>query len=83
MRDYSRLFKFSRPYLGLLVLSASFMGIVAILDVFRLSAIVPIVDRVFTNKSIVFTTGKFPVFIENILNQLNNLTPLKVLYSLY
>jgi subfamily B ATP-binding cassette protein MsbA len=56
------------------------MGIVALFDIFRLSAIVPIVDRVFTNKPIIFSSGKFPLFIENILNYLNSLPPLRVLY---
>jgi subfamily B ATP-binding cassette protein MsbA len=82
MRDYYRLFKFAKPYYGLLALSGIFMGIVTLLDVFRLSAIVPIIDRVFTNKTIIFSSNKLPPFIENILNQLNNLTPLKVLYLL-
>ncbi|MCG2706504.1 MAG: ABC transporter ATP-binding protein/permease [Candidatus Omnitrophica bacterium] len=82
MRDYQRLFKFAKPYYKLLILSGICMGIVTLLDVFRLSAIVPIVDRVFTNKPIVLTAGRLPVFIENILNQLNNLAPLRVLYLL-
>ena len=80
MRNYRRLFRFARPYYGGLILSGVFMGIVTLLDVFRLSAIVPIVDRVFTNKPIAFTHGKLPVFVESILNQLNNFAPLKVLY---
>ncbi|MFA5410424.1 MAG: ABC transporter ATP-binding protein [Candidatus Omnitrophota bacterium] len=82
MKDYRRLFSFARPYYGLLALSGIFMGIVTLFDVFRLSAIVPFIDRVFTNKPIIFTSGKFPPFIENILNQLNALTPFKVLYLL-
>ena len=82
MRDYLRLLKFGRSYYGLLILSCIFMGMVTLLDVFRLSAIVPIVDRVFTNKSIILSGGKLPAFFENILSQLNNLTPLKVLYIL-
>ncbi len=82
MRDYRRLFNFARPYYGQLILAGIFMGIVTLLDIFRLGAVVPIVDRVFTNKTITFPVGKFPLFIENILNQLNNLTPLKVLYIL-
>ena len=82
MQNYRRLFRFAKPYYGLLILSGVFMGIVTLLDVFRLTAIVPIVDRVFTNKPIIFTSGKFPLFIENILNQLNTLTPLKVIYLL-
>lgn len=56
------------------------MGLVTLLDVFRLSAIVPVVDRIFTNKPIVFNSGKLPLFVENILNQLNSFSPLKVLY---
>lgn len=82
MRDYCKLFKFAKAYYGLLLLAGLFMAMVTLLDVFRLSAIVPIVDRVFTNKSIIFTTGKLPIFIENILDQLNNLAPLAVLYLL-
>ena len=79
MKDYRKLFSFARPYWGLLFLAGIFMGLVTLLDVFRLSAIVPIIDRVFTNKSIVFSQGKFPLFVENILNQLNDLAPLQVL----
>jgi subfamily B ATP-binding cassette protein MsbA len=80
MKDYRKLFRFAQPYYGLLVVCGIFMGIVTLLDVFRLSAIVPIVDRVFTNSPITFTHGKLPLFLENILNRLNNLEPLKVLY---
>ncbi len=80
MQNYRRLFRFAKPYYRELILSGVFMGIVTLLDVFRLSAIVPIVDRVFTNKPIAFTHGKLPVFVESILNQLNNFAPLKVLY---
>jgi subfamily B ATP-binding cassette protein MsbA len=58
------------------------MGVVTLLDVFRLSAIVPIVDRVFTNRQIMFSEGKLPAFAQNILSKLNNLEPLKVLYLL-
>ena len=82
MKNYRRLFRFSRPYYRELILSGVFMGIVTLLDVFRLSAIVPIVDRVFTNKPITFTHGRLPAFVESLLNQLNILTPLKVLYLL-
>ena len=82
MQNYRRLFRFAKPYYRELILSGVFMGIVTLLDIFRLSAIVPIVDRVFTNKPIMFTHGKLPGFVESILNQLNVLTPLKVLYLL-
>ena len=79
MQDYKKLFSFARPYYGILALSGVFMGVVTLLDMFRLSAIVPVVDRIFTNKPIIFTSGKFPEFVEKILNLLNAYPPLKVL----
>lgn len=80
MKDYRKLFRFARPYYWQLVLAGVFMGVVTVLDVFRLSAIVPVIDRIFSNKPIVFASGKFPAFVEAILNQLNSFPPLKVLY---
>lgn len=80
MKDYRKLFSFARPYYRLLALAGIFMGMVTVLDIFRLSAIVPLVDRVFTNKPIIFVSGKLPPFVEGILNQLNAFSPLKVLY---
>ncbi len=82
MGEYRKLFSFAKSYYGLLVLSGIFMGLVTLLDIFRLSAIVPVVDRVFTNKPITFAAGKLPKFLESILNLLNSLPPLKVLYLL-
>jgi len=79
MKDFRKLFRFAKPYYGILALSGLLMGIVTLLDVFRLSAIVPIIDRVFTNKPIIFAQGKFPAFVEGILNYLNRLAPLTVL----
>ncbi len=80
MKNYNKLFIFARPYTGQLIISGIFMGIVTFFDIFRLSAIVPVIDRIFTNRQITFNNGKFPGFIQNILNYLNNLEPIKVLY---
>ncbi len=80
MKDYRRLFNFSRPYYKALIISGIFMAIVTFFDMFRLGAIVPVIDRIFTNKPIVFNQGKLPLFAENFLNYLNTLPPLKVLY---
>jgi len=82
MKDYRKLFNFARPYWRSLVLAGFFMGMVTMLDIFRLSAIVPLIDRVFTDKPVVFTSGKFPVFVEHLLIQLNSFKPVKVLYLL-
>ena len=56
------------------------MAVVTFFDIFRLSAIVPVIDRVFTNKPITLLNAKLPAFVENILNWLNAQPPLKVLY---
>jgi len=82
MKEYRKLFSFAQPYYRLLVLAGIFMGVVTLLDIFRLGAIVPLVDRVFTNKPIVYASGKFPGFVEAILKYLNTVDPLKVLYLL-
>jgi subfamily B ATP-binding cassette protein MsbA len=80
MKDYRRLFSFSRPYYKKLIISSLFMGVVTLLDVFRLSAIVPIIDRIFTNREIVLTSKQLPRFVEGILGYLNQLSQLQVLY---
>ncbi|MFH0739403.1 MAG: ABC transporter ATP-binding protein [Candidatus Omnitrophota bacterium] len=80
MKEYRKLFDFARPYYRLLGIAGIFMGAMTVLDIFRLSAIVPLIDRVFTNKPIIFASGKFPPFVETILNYLNSVSPLKVLY---
>ncbi len=80
MKDYRKLFNFARPYYKRLALAGVFMGIVTFFNIFQLSAAMPIVDRVFTNKPIVLNSGKIPAFLQNIINYLNALAPLKVLY---
>jgi subfamily B ATP-binding cassette protein MsbA len=80
VKDYRKLFRFARPYYAELILSGIFMGIVTLFDVFRLSAIVPVVDRVFTNKQITLTNARLPQFVQDILARLNTLSPLNVLY---
>ncbi len=80
MKDYRKLFKFSRPYTKELILAGVFMGVVTFFDIFRLSAIVPLVDRIFTNQTITFADAKLPLFLQNILSKLNSLEPLQVLY---
>jgi subfamily B ATP-binding cassette protein MsbA len=80
MKNYQKLFSFAKPYTSQLILSGIFMGVVTFFDIFRLSAIVPVVDRIFTNRQITFNSGKFPAFVTDFVNYLNNLEPVKVLY---
>lgn len=78
MNNYRKLFSFARPYYGWLLFSGVLMAVVTALDVFRLSAIVPVIDRVFTNKEIILT-GNIPPFARDIVGRLNSLAPLSVL----
>lgn len=82
MKDYRKLFAFARPYYGSLAIAGVFMGVVTFFDIFRLGAIVPFVDRILSNKPIIITGLKVPAFIAHIIDQLNTLPPLKVLYLL-
>jgi subfamily B ATP-binding cassette protein MsbA len=79
MKSYRKLFSFAKPYYRLLAFSGLCMGVVTFFDIFRLSAIVPVIDRVFTNKKIIFESGKFPPFVESLLVRLNDLQPIQVL----
>lgn len=78
MHNYRKLFSFARPYYGWLAFSGVLMGVVTLFDMFRLSAIVPIIDRVFTNKEIV-VTSQIPPFARGIVANLNSLDPASVL----
>ncbi|MCM8789733.1 MAG: ABC transporter ATP-binding protein/permease [Candidatus Omnitrophica bacterium] len=79
MKNYHKLLIFARPYFSLIFLSSVFMGIVTLLDIFRLSAIIPVIDRVFTNKPIILPDGKLPAFLVGLLKRMNELNPLDVL----
>ena len=53
MKDYFRLLRFVRPYRKLLGLAALIMWFSAIFDGASLSMIVPLADKVLTNKEII------------------------------
>lgn len=80
INQFRKLLLFARPYLGWLLLASLFMGIVTFFDIFRLSAIVPVVDRIFTNRPIVVSDSRLPGFAREMIDYLNTLQPLKVLY---
>ena len=82
MKDYRKLFAFARPYYGSLAIAGVFMGVVTFFDIFRLGAIVPFIDRILSNKPIIITGFKVPAIITHIIDQLNTMPPLKVLYLL-
>ena len=74
MRDYLRLLKFARPYLGTFLVASLFMGLSAIFDGATLTMIVPLADKVLTNKKIIIPS-KIPGFFADFIDKLNNTPP--------
>lgn len=74
MRDYLRLLKFVRPYLGLFSIASVCMIFSAIFDGVSLAMIVPLADKVLTNKKIILP-AKLPQFLSNFVDKINNTTP--------
>ncbi len=78
LKDYLKLLKFVKPYTGWFVLASLCMFVSTIFDGISLGMIVPLSDRVLTNKDIVVPT-KVPLFLKELIEKLNNLEPLVVL----
>jgi subfamily B ATP-binding cassette protein MsbA len=74
MRDYLRLLKFTRPYLGTFFVATILMGFSAIFDGVTLAMIVPLADKVLTNKKIIIPT-KLPEFLSSFVDKINNTPP--------
>lgn len=78
MKDYLKLLKFIRPYLGLFSLAGVCMFFSALFDGVSLAMIVPLADKVLTSKKIIIPT-KLPAFASNFVESLNNTPPLLLL----
>ncbi|MBN3040220.1 MAG: ABC transporter ATP-binding protein [Candidatus Omnitrophica bacterium] len=78
LKEYFRLLKFARSYVGFLVLAAVCMGISTIFEGVTFTSLAPIIDRIFTNKDIVIP-GEVPLFLQNIVNRLNAVEPISFL----
>ncbi len=71
MRDYFKLLRFIRPYLGIFIFAAVCMGFSAIFDGVSLAMMVPLADKVLTNKKIIIP-AKLPDFLSNLVDKINN-----------
>ncbi len=71
MREYLKLLKFIRPYLGLFSLASACMIFSSLFDGISLGMLIPFVDRVFTNKKIVLP-AKLPDFLAAWVDKVNN-----------
>ncbi len=78
MRDYLRLLKFVRPYLGIFSAAGIFMIFSAMFDGVSLAMIVPLADKVLTNRKIIFPS-KLPPFVANFVEGVNNTPPATLL----
>jgi len=78
MRDYLRLLRFVKPYLGLFWLASVCMAFSAIFDGVSLAMIVPLADKVLTNKKIIIPT-KLPANLAGFVDKINNMSPVVLL----
>ncbi len=78
MKDYFRLLKFVRPYTRLLGFAALMMWFSAIFDGISLSMIVPLADKVLTDKKIILPV-QLPQFLAKFVDLLNSISPFVLL----
>ena len=74
MREYLRLMRFARPYLGLFIPAIICMGFSAVFDGVSLAMMVPLADKVLTNKQIIIP-AKLPAFLADFVSRVNNISP--------
>ena len=74
MREYLKLLKFVLPYKGIFLIAIVCMGFSAIFDGVSLAMVVPLADKVLTNKKIIIPT-KLPDFLAGFVDKVNNTTP--------
>jgi subfamily B ATP-binding cassette protein MsbA len=78
MKEYLRLIKYIKPHLAIFIIAVVCMFFSAIFDGVSLSMIVPLADKVLTNKQIVIAT-RLPTFVMNFIDKINQIPPLKML----
>jgi len=74
MKNYLKLLFFLRHHKRLFFASISFMFFASFFEVFQLSMLVPLVDRIFNNKKIIIP-NKLPSFLANMVDRLNSIDP--------
>ena len=78
MRDYLKLLKFIKPYSGMFSLACVCMVFSAIFDGVSLAMMVPLADKVLTNKQIIVPV-KLPGFLAGFVNMINSIEPVALL----
>jgi len=72
MHDYFRLLKFIKPYAVRFFVATVCMGFSAVFDGVSLAMMVPLADKVLTNKKIIIP-AKLPYFISNFIDKINSI----------
>ncbi len=75
LKEYFKLLAFAKSYKGMLGLAIFCMAISTIFEGASLGMIVPLSDRVLTNKKIVIP-GKLPQFLSSLIEKFNEIDPL-------
>lgn len=79
MKLYLKLLKFAKPYLPVLILSIVLMFFSTLTDGFSLSMLVPLSDKVLNNKPIILPQKRLPQFLRDLIEEVNNTPPEKLL----
>ena len=81
IKEYLKLLRFIKPYWYILALAALCMGVSTLFEGVSLGMIVPLSDRVLTNKEIIIP-GQLPQFIANFIAKINALEPAVLLKNM-
>ncbi len=78
MKDYLKLLKFVKPHFGLFIAAAISMIFTSIFDGVSMGMIVPLADKVLTDKKIIIP-GKLPAFVSAFVDKINGIPPKEML----
>jgi subfamily B ATP-binding cassette protein MsbA len=81
MRDYLKLLKFAKPHKGLFIGAIFCMVVSTIFDGISIGMIVPLADKVLTDKKII-VPAKLPLFLANFIDSINNTPALTLLNTM-
>lgn len=80
MRDYFKMLSFAKNQIPTFIVAVFFMIISAVLETAQIGAIIPLIDKIFTNKEIVLPDG-VPNFLYAVADYINAIDQ-RVLYKL-
>ncbi|MCM8832067.1 MAG: ABC transporter ATP-binding protein/permease, partial [Candidatus Omnitrophica bacterium] len=78
LKDYFKLLRFLKPFKKSFILASILMFFSAIFDGISLSMIIPVTDRLFTNKKIIISKN-LPILLSRVVDKLNRTTPVIIL----